>query len=368
MKPITISLEHSLEHRLRDLLDSIPWLGQTEVSRNPAPFSRAYDIKATIKMPSGNTAELWVECKDLPRPSQFPYVALETQMAEDGAKHTLVPVLAAPYISPRMAELAYQHGWGWYDLAGNCRLSIPGGLYIERTGFDPVHERPRPRANLSTAASARVLRALLAPQNTGLGWNQTGLRGECWPNVSIGLVNKVVRHLRDEAWIMESAEGGFKVHDRKGLLETWRKAYRFDRHQRIGFFSLLKPHELEERLAHFESIAGRQAAYAAFSAADIQAPNVRQPKTWLYVAEDYLDDLQAAAEAKPVDSGETLVVLVPEDPGVFYFQDGLSGDRLPCTNPVQTYVDLFHVGGRGEEAAEAILHKYFEPAQDRSHP
>jgi hypothetical protein len=28
---------------------------------------------------------------------------------------------------------------------------------------------------------------------------------------------------------------------------------------------------------------------------------------------------------------------------------------MSCTNPVQTYVDLFHCGGRGTEAAEAVL-------------
>lgn len=63
------------------------------------------------------------------------------------------------------------------------------------------------------------------------------------------------------------------------------------------------------------------------------------------------------AEAKLVDSGENLVVLIPEDSGVFYPQEGgaMGEQRLSCTNPVQTYVDLFHCGGRGEEAAEALL-------------
>ena len=36
--------------------------------------------------------------------------------------------------------------------------------------------------------------------------------------------------------------------------------------------------------------------------------------------------------------------------------------RLSCTNPVQTYVDLFHCGGRGEEAAEALLEQNLKRA------
>ena len=65
-----------------------------------------------------------------------------------------------------------------------------------------------------------------------------------------------------------------------------------------------------------------------------------------------------------MDSGENLVVLIPEDDGVFYLGDGGSTgeQRLSCTNPVQTYVDLFHCGGRGEEAAEALLEQNLKRA------
>jgi hypothetical protein len=57
--------------------------------------------------------------------------------------------------------------------------------------------------------------------------------------------------------------------------------------------------------------------------------------------------------AKPVDSGENLVVLIPDDDGVFYSGDGgtIAGNRMSCTNAVQTYADLYHCGGRGAEAA-----------------
>jgi hypothetical protein len=121
---------------------------------------------------------------------------------------------------------------------------------------------------------------------------------------------------------------------------------------------------LQEALAKLEALTGGHAAYAAFSAADFQAPHVRQPKTWLYVAADWEDKFREVAEAKLVDSGENLVVLIPEDDGVFYLGDGgtMGEQRLSCTNPVQTYVDLFQCGGRGEEAAEALLEQNLKRA------
>jgi hypothetical protein len=55
-------------------------------------------------------------------------------------------------------------------------------------------------------------------------------------------------------------------------------------------------------------------------------------------------------------------MLVPGDAGVFYRLDRRA-DRLSCTNPVQTYLDLLHAGGRGsEETAQAVLLQRLRPA------
>ena len=355
------SLERELEKRLRDILESIPGLGSgVKVWRNPAASYRPFDIMGELELPrTKDRVELWVECKELPRPSQFPFVNLRNRFLQDGSRETVVPVLAAPHISPRMAELCEEHGWSWFDLAGNCRLVVPGALYVERTGLAAVHERPKPKANLGTAASGRVLLALLAPQKAGAKWTQTTLQKYCEPGVSIGLVNKVVTHLREDAWLEQLDDGKFRVKDAVGLLEVWRKAYRFDRHRRVGYFTLLKPPELQKRLERLKDAKG-EVSHAAFSAADFQAPSVRQNKTWLYVSDAALDEFVAVTEAKRVASGENLVVLIPDDAGVFYMGDHSDG-RLGCTNPVITWLDLRHVGGRGDEAAEAVLNQCLKP-------
>ena len=355
------SLERELERRLRSLLESIPGLGSgVKVWRNPAVSYRPFDIVGELELTrSGDKVELWVECKEQPRPSRFPYVALTNDFRPDGSRITKVPVLAAPHISPRMAELCEKHGWGWFDLAGNCRLVVPGALYVERSGIASVHERPKPKANLSSAASAQVLRTLLGPENAGQVWTQTLLQKTCEPGVSMGLVNKVVSHLRDEAWLATLDSGGFQVSDALGLLEAWDKAYRFDRHRRLGYFTLLKNDDLEHSLRPLNNSNGK-AAYAGFSAANFQAPSVRQNKTWLYVNDAALDHFVHLAEAKRVDSGENLVVLIPEDDGVFYGSE-FSQKGLARTNPVQTWLDLRSSGGRGKEAAEAILSQCLKP-------
>lgn len=158
-----------------------------------------------------------------------------------------------------------------------------------------------------------------------------------------------------------SGERGFRLHDPMGLLNEWKQSYRFEHHFRSEYFTLLRPKALQAALATLNSVTGGYAAFAAFTAGDLQAPHVNESKTWLFLQKDYEDDFRELAEAKPVDSGPNIVVLFPEDDGVFYGQIQEKGAELPCTDPVQTYVDLCHAGGRGEEAAEAILNQRLKP-------
>jgi hypothetical protein len=359
------ALERALAHVLRELLSSVSWLQRWNVEPAKAA-DRGWDLKASGPAAGGGKAVLCVECKNLNfQPSQFS--SLIDRPCSAGRNVASAKVLAMPRVSPRMAALCHSHGWSWYDLGGNCRLEIPGVLLIERSGNEPVKALPRSGANLSTPEAGRVVRALLAPENAGQRWTQRDMVAhfaDLTPRVpapSLALVNKVVQHLRGQAFLEQLPNRGFRVRDYEGLLQAWRAAYRFDRHSRHPYFTLLQGAALQDRLRALDPDSQGRLAYATFSAADLQAPAVRQPRTWLYLDPNVEQQFQSVAEAKPVDSGENLVVLIPDDAGVFYRLE--AGSKRPaCTNAVQTYVDLAHSGGRGEEAAEAILQQRLKPA------
>jgi hypothetical protein len=356
------ALEKVLATKLEELLRGVDWLRGWQVEQVSDASAAGFNLLATVPLPAGGKAALCVECKGALRPSVFRMLA-DRVFSPAGRPKVIVRVLALPWVSPRVAELCAERGWSWFDLAGNYRLDVPGLLHLQHTGNKSVQVRPRPSANLSTREAGRVIRALLLPDHAGMRWTQREMQEHCQPSVSLGLVNKVVRHLRDEAFIESNEDGGFRLRDPLNLLFAWRDAYRFERHERRGYFTLLQGKKLRDALAGLELIPGGHAAYAAFSAADFQAPHVRQPKTWLYLSPSLEDEFRSRLEAKPVDSGENLVVLIPDDDGVFSVSDsGPMGDnRMSCTNAVQTYVDLYHCGGRGEEAAEALLNQRLKP-------
>jgi len=361
----SVTLGKAMAGKLLELLEDVGWLEYGPIERFPAMRERGFDLRVKLKIRGRGTTQLWVQCKADPRPSHFPSAFVLT-----GAVNHPVPVLAAPFISQRMAEVCKEAGWSWFDLAGNCRLDIPGLLLVHRTGFPPVHRHPKPTANLATPEAGRIIRALLSPEHAGTRWTQRylaehfGKMNPPIPQPSLGLVNKVVRHLRDEAFIEKAPDGGFRLCDPARLLFAWRDAYRFDRHDRRSYFTLLQRDKLRGALEVLGARTCGYAAYAAFSAAEFQAPHVRQPKTWVYIREQDLSLFEELLAAKPVDSGENLVVLIPNDAGVFCLGDGdrVSDHRLACTNAVQTYVDLWQCGGRGQEAAEALLEQRLKPA------
>ena len=347
-------LERDLSDALRRILHEASWLQGWRVETGTA----GWDLTASGPLASGGVGVLCVECKGANfQPGQFARIAERSCTSENAAS---AKVLAMPRVSSRMTEMCRQHGWGWFDLAGNCWLEVPDHFLIKRSGNDPVSLRTSRGVNLGTPKAAQVIRALLAPENAGKRWTQRELVShfaDADPRAaapSLALVNGVVQHLRDQAFIETLPSRGFRVRDFDGLLQTWRKAYRFDRHIRRPYFTLLPVKTMQERIKGLAPRGSNRYAYAVFTAADLQAPAVRQPRTWLYVSPDFESELAATLDAKLVDSGENIVALIPSDEGVFYrAETGIDG--VPRTNPVQTYVDVANAGQRGDEAAEAIL-------------
>jgi hypothetical protein len=164
------ALDRDLAEVLRELLSSVSWLQRWSVEPAKAA-NRGWDLKASGPVPAGGKAVLCVECKSINfQPSQFS--SLVDRPCPAGRHRASSRALAMPRVSPRMAALCQQHSWSWFDLAGNCRLEIPGVLLIERSGNEPAKAQRRSGANLGTPEAGLVVRAILAPENAGRRWTQ----------------------------------------------------------------------------------------------------------------------------------------------------------------------------------------------------
>lgn len=86
---------------------------------------------------------------------------------------------------------------------------------------------------------------------------------------------------------------------------------------------------------------------------------------WIFVRPAMTREVLQSIGAKEVDSGANVVVLEAADEGVF---DGASqsGEGAPMTSALQSYLDLWKAGGRGEEAATAIFEQCLKPAWEEA--
>ncbi|MBS0197729.1 MAG: hypothetical protein JSR77_13320 [Planctomycetes bacterium] len=263
---------------------------------------------------------------------------------------TSLAVVAAPYISERVAQVCREGGIGYVDAAGNCRISAPG-FHLQVEGRKNELPDTRPAENLFAAKSSRIVRALIEqPERV---WRVQDLAREV--GVSMGLASRIKHKLIEQAFAEEIAPG-IRARNPGALLDAWAAVYK-GRSRAILVYSMDEIAALERRIAGWCADHAVKFALAEFSAAARLSPMVRHKRAAVYIQEALSRDvaglMMRELELKEVDTGATAVLWVTEDDSVFY--NCSKQDGLTIVSAVQAYLDLMRNPGRGREAAEQVL-------------
>ena len=289
-----------------------------------------------------------------------PQTAISVCESMRGLPARLIPLIYAPVISPRVADIAKQLGVGYVDQAGNCRLqSARGGLLIDRRGYKSPARSPKGVADPFSPKSSRIVRALL--NRPAEGWRVRELAQYPEVDVSVGLVSKVKQALVEEGYAIEHRRLVY-LRDPVGLLEDWAKKYPGPAEQ-IPMYFRGDAEAAEQAVAEWCQDNDMQFALAGFSAAWRIAPEVRYSVAAVYVDgrafdREMLDTLKSYKGGKRVDTGANLLLWRPFDPSVFADSEPRGRAKARVTSAVQTFLDLKQLAGRGEEAAAAIYEKH----------
>ena len=339
-----------IEKTLASTLERIPFVSAVKVEREPAELG--VDLSFHVRLPRGRKMQILVEAKSSGEP-RVVREAINQVLRYRERRPNAYAVIAAPYISPRSAELCTSEGLGYIDLAGNCRLSF-GEVFIEVGGrANPFAERRGPGTLYSPRAS-RVLRILMLDPKRSWKLQELAKTAE----VSIGLASRVKARLADREWLRVD-ENGIGLAEPRQLLDEWVGSYTFRKNTVTDYFSLLSVPEIEARLA--EVCEERRWTYAltGFSGAMRLVSAVRYNRVQAYV-DAGLEALPSLLDLKPVTSGANVSLLAPFDEGVFAGARTIDGMRV--VSPVQLYLDLKSFRGRGDEAAQALLEQVMEPS------
>jgi hypothetical protein len=299
-------------------------------------------IDAVLKIsgPAKNAGSALVETKTRLEPRDVDYLAATTRPTADQ------PVLIiAPFLSPRTQERLTAAGFGYADLTGNVRLSLPkAGLFLETTG---ARENPAPtvrdRKSLRGAKAGRLIRAL-ADFRPPVGLRELAKRA----GVDPGYTSRVVDVLNRDALVVRTARGPITDIDWPALLRRWSQAYSpFQRQDLAWYLAARGLAPVTEKLKTVSAPYAVSGSWAATQFAPV-AP------TRLLLC--YADDPEALArdlDVRPTEAGANVALVTPYDPIVYERTSQKKGVTVAALS--QIAVDLLTSPGRGPNEGEALI-------------
>lgn len=342
-------IEKQVKETLWECLREVPFLdieGQAESGCGNGKV----DFKFQVKTSSGKSM-LLVEVKSIGQP-RIVRDAVNQLLRYKSELPDTYGIVMALYISKEAAEICLKDGIGYADLAGNCRISFDQ-VFISKEGKENRFSRKRYLRSLYSLKAERVLRQLFsAPIRS---WKMQLLAKEA--GVSLGQVANVKRLLLEREWI-KSGRDGFQLIAPEKLLAEWGEKYDFSRSAVREYYSLLSVANFESNLADYCEQKNVRYALAGFSSAARIAPMVRYQRAMAYIS-DNIEEIANRLELKSVGSGANIILVEPYDDGVFNGAE--IKNRVKVTSPLQTYLDLCGMKGRGEEAAEFLKEKVMQP-------
>jgi len=345
------STETEAAEALLGCLKQAPFLTAVDLECGvPLGADARADVLARVKSPTSERAII-AEVKPSGQP-RLARIAVDTLYRYTSLVPNAYGVFMAPYISQRAADICAEAGFGYADLAGNCRIAFDE-VYIRIEGNTNPNAAKRELRSLYSPRAERVLRALLVSPRRS--WKLQELAYEA--GVSVGQAFNVRKLLREREWVA-AASGGFTLSDPGALLAEWSDNYKGRRSSAREFYSMKSVADIEADLAQACAGLGSRYALTGFSGSARYAPFVRYQRATAFVA-DGIDQLARTMALKEVPSGGNVMLLTPYDEGVFYGAQLVGDDRVVA--PVQCYLDVQGMASRGEEAAEALLERVIRP-------
>jgi hypothetical protein len=341
-------LEDRAAVALRELVAEVPTVRLENVEAEPGARDRGVDILVRLNVhdrPHMLVCE--VKSNGQPRNVRAALLQLRNYVAHVGTD--AVPMFIAPYLSPEAQALCKENNVAFLDLVGNARIAFDN-VFIERH----VSKRPpadrRELKSLFKPKSAQVLRVLLHKPKRA--WRVTELAEAA--DVSLGHVSNVRSGLLDREWAQVSDQGLF-LSEPDALLNAWRDEYEVPEGSCLAFYTVLHGSAFEQAARDVlgASPGKGKAVFASFSAANWLAPFGRTGMQYFYADNAGLERLKEHLKLSLSAKGENVVVTVPKDFGLF--RDTVEpAQGAVCTGAVQTYLDLWVSGERGQEAAEHL--------------
>ncbi len=333
------------------LFCGIPFVSDVEITNTG--LQRGFgEFHAVVHFSDSNVIQdFYVDVKSNGEKRFANFFCMEAKQHNDDACYLFM----APYVSESTSEYLKENGLSFLDLSGNCYI-LTRRMIIYVSGNPNQYKEKREKKNYfskSSSAASTIIRTML--NETDKLWKVKELADVT--GKAIGTVSNVKVFLTERDWIDDQLHS-FRLKNISNLLYTWSKDYHKKDSIVKEFYSLFSVPEIEAAVSEWSKTHDGSAVFGGFSAAVRYAPTVRYNRINTYVEEQDLYEFEKDLDLKPVMSGGNIVVTIPHDETPCMFKQMINNSYV--TSPAQTIIDLLGMPGRGEEAAEAIIAKYYK--------
>lgn len=256
----------------------------------------------------------------------------------EGDESKGLPVLVAPFLGQEAQGLCREAGVGFFDLAGNAGLDVPG-LYVDILGRSSKLPRKREVLTPFGGKAERVVRRLLFKPDKR--WKMRELAEAA--DISLGLASMATSALAKEGLLVKS-RAGVQLPDPSRLLDAWGSAYDLRGSRMHIYRSFDDVPALVRRLARLYENFGNKYALTLWTAAHELFQDTEPPP---HLALYWTGEQEALAKALHLmeDVGRSYVfVFTPYDESLLWGASSTE-KRLRIVHPLQLYLDL----GSGNE-------------------
>jgi hypothetical protein len=331
-----------LREAVRELRRRLPpgW-SLSEPTLEPGP--RYADAKVELAAPDRRACQLALEARvELAPKGVGPLVDATRELRMYGPI-----VVLARYLSEGTRQRLRDADLGYLDLSGNVRILVAEpGLYIETQGAteDPDREE-RPARSLRGPKAGRIVRVLI-DRKVPPGVRELA----AFTNIDAGYVSRVLAFLDAEALVTRVGRGRMHSVDWPALLRRW--AHEAPIESRGSVRTYLEPRGLSALTARLGASAEHYAVTGGLAAAAFA------PIAPARLAAIWMRDAAAAASRlglRPAESGANVLLIEPNDDGVFVGASRRDGLGLRMAAPSQISVDLLTSPGRGPAEGEELI-------------
>ena len=335
-----VATDETIEQMLWDCLAEAPFIENHKVEQRLIADPNRPEIVARVRI-GGQERLLLAEVKSNGQP-RLVREAVESLTKYRQTYADSYGLVIAPSFTPQAIKICRQEGIGYLDFSGNCLLNFDF-VFINKTGRAVTATKRKKFRSWYSPRIERVLRTIfMHPQRV---WKIRELALEA--HVTAGQAFSIKRHLAERQWL-EEFKHGFSLARPDLLLDEWSENYLPARNVERVFSSPRTVVEIEAMLA---SVCQEQIipyALNGFSAAMRFDPLFHYDRVSAYVLSD-LSKVISALELTESSGKGNVSLSIPYDEGALRGAEQF--DHAKITSPIQTYLDLIGLEGRGEKAA-----------------